>query len=147
MYWPEVNYRSSVQPLESRLTFSTLKDIVKSELTKRMFSGFRSVWVSLLSWRTREKEDEQNFQFFIFHQICTNKKKKKTTRTLKVEGVSQGNSTQLYHVSPATLDFVQFIAQPYGTMVPPCGWRHLASNGVYMSTCLQWAYWLGQFDR
>lgn len=71
MYWPDVNYRSSVQPLESRLTFSTLKDIVKSELTKRMFSGFRSVWVSLLSWRTRGKEDEQNFQCFIFHQICT----------------------------------------------------------------------------
>lgn len=36
------------------LTFSTLKDIVKSELTNRMFSGFRSVCVSLLSWRTME---------------------------------------------------------------------------------------------
>lgn len=37
------------------LTFSTLYDMVKSELTKRIFSGFKSVWVSLLSCRTAYK--------------------------------------------------------------------------------------------
>lgn len=65
VYWQHLKKRSTMVSSESgtgfsilgitcHLTFSTLKDIVKSELTNRMFSGFKSVCVSLLSWRSME---------------------------------------------------------------------------------------------
>lgn len=55
------------------MTFSTLYVIVKSELTNRMFSGFRSVWVSLFSCKTgMRKHQNQHIQtYFIYPEtIC-----------------------------------------------------------------------------